>query len=101
ENLWVREPDAYDYGIRSLTVNGLSIVFVKLDELVKRTKAELDNIDLKLKKITDLPEGAGPIQFNGDYGDTAALMLTVASPKESPVAIALRAREIERAIAQV
>jgi multidrug efflux pump len=101
ENLWVREPDAYDYGIRSLTVNGLSIVFVKLDERVKLTKAEFDNIDLKLKKITDLLEGAGPIQFNGDYGDTAALMLTVASPKESPVAIALRAREIERAIAQV
>ena len=28
ENLWVSEPGAYDYGIRSLTLNGLSIVFV-------------------------------------------------------------------------
>jgi multidrug efflux pump subunit AcrB len=98
ENLWVREPGAYDYGIRSVSLDGLSIVFVQLDSRVKMTKAEFDNIDLKLKKITDLPHGAGPIQFNGDFGDTAALMLTVASPKESAIAISLRARDIRNAI---
>lgn len=98
ENLWVREPGAYDYGIRSVSLDGLSIVFVQLDARVKLTKAEFDNIDLKLKKITDLPQGAGPIQFNGDFGDTAALMLTVASPKESAVAISLRARDIRNAV---
>jgi multidrug efflux pump subunit AcrB len=98
ENLWVREPGAYDYGIRSVTLDGLSIVFVQLDARVKLSKAEFDNIDLKLKKITDLPQGAGPIQFNGDFGDTAALMLTVASPKESAVAISLRARDIGNAV---
>ena len=31
--------------------------------------------------IRDLPPGAGPIEFIKDFGDTAALMLTVASPK--------------------
>ena len=36
---------------------------------------------LRLDAIRDLPEGAGPIQFIKDFGDTAALMLTVASPK--------------------
>lgn len=97
---WVRQPGAYDYGIRSLTLDGLSIVWVQLDERVKLTKQEFDNINLKLKGITDLPEGAGPIQFNGDFGDTAALMLTVASPKESEVAISLRARTIAHAIQQ-
>ena len=98
ENPWVRKPGAYDYGIRSITLDGLSIVFVQLDSRVKLTKAEFDNIDLKLKSITDLPQGAGPIQFNGDFGDTAALMLTVASPKESAVAISLRARDIRNAV---
>src|SRR5262245_9469157 len=98
ENLWVREPGAYDYGIKSVSLDGLSIVFVQLDARVKLSKAEFDNIDLKLKKITDLPQGAGPIQFNGDFGDTAALMLTVASPKESGVAISLRARDISHAV---
>ena len=98
ENLSVREPGAYDYGIKSVSLDGLSIVFVQLDSRVKLSKAEFDNIDLKLKKITDLPQGAGPIQFNGDFGDTAALMLTVASPKESAVAISLRARDIRNAV---
>ncbi|MGE5220239.1 MAG: efflux RND transporter permease subunit [Chloroflexota bacterium] len=98
ENPWARKPGAYDYGIKSVTLDGLSIVFVQLDSRVKLTKAEFDNIDLKLKSITDLPQGAGPIQFNGDFGDTAALMLTVASPKESAVAISIRARDIRNAI---
>ena len=38
-----------------------------------------------------LPRGAGPIQFNSNFGDTAALMLTVASPKVTPTEVALRA----------
>lgn len=97
---WVRQPGAYDHGIRSLTLDGLSIVWVQLDEQVTLAKQEFDNINLKLKGITDLPEGAGPVQFNGDFGDTAALMLTVASPKESEVAISLRARTIANAIQQ-
>lgn len=95
---WIRQPGAYDYGIRSLTLDGLSLVWVQLDEQVTLTKQEFDNINLKLKGVTDLPEGAGPIQFNGDFGDTAALMLTVASPKENTIAIALRARDIAQAI---
>ena len=42
---------------------------------------EFDDIKLKLDSVRDLPEGAGPISFVKDFGDTAALMLTVASPK--------------------
>ena len=55
-------------------------------------------MDLKLRSITDLPKGAVPIQFFSGFGDTAVLMLTVASPKESEVAVSLRAREIAAAI---
>src|SRR4030095_8663357 len=53
----------------------------------------------------DLPQGAGPIDFIKDFGDTAALMLTVASPKASDLDIDLRAKAIqpviERARSQV
>ena len=35
----------------------------------------------KLDSIHDLPSGARPINFIKDFGDTAALMLTVASPQ--------------------
>src|SRR5262249_25845694 len=50
--------------------------------------------------IRDLPEGAGPIEFIKDFGDTAALMLTVASPKANDVAIRAQAQDVEQAIAR-
>ncbi|HYA98510.1 MAG TPA: efflux RND transporter permease subunit, partial [Methylomirabilota bacterium] len=40
----------------------------------------------------------GPIQFQSDFGDTAALMLTVASPRVDDVEIAIRARGIRKAV---
>jgi multidrug efflux pump subunit AcrB len=61
---------------------------------------ELDDIRLKLDTVRDLPEGAGPIEFVKDFGDTAALMLTVASPKVNDVAIQSQAQAVERAIVQ-
>ena len=89
------------YGIRSTTLDGLSIVNVQLQEGLPDTKKIFSDIDLKLISINnELPKGAGPIQFYSDFGDTAALMLTVASPRESEVAISIRAREISRAIQQ-
>ncbi len=97
-NPWLRKPGDYDFALRSLSLNGLSIVWVQLDERAKLTKQEFDNIHLALDQITDLPRGAGPIQWNGDFGDTAALMLTVASPRESDVSIELRARAIADAV---
>src|SRR5262249_40370048 len=62
---------------------------------------EFDDIKLKLDSIHTLPDGAGPITFVKDFGDTAALMLTVASPKTGPVEIALRAKALQNAIEQV
>lgn len=86
------------YGIRSTTLDGLAIVNVQLQENLSDTRPIFSDIDLKLKSINDLPAGAGPIQFHSDFGDTAALMLTVASPRESDVAIAVRASEIRAAL---
>ena len=71
---------------------------MQVDYNVKDLKPVFNEMDLKLRSITDLPKGAGPIQFFSGFGDTAALMLTVASPKETEVAISLRAKEIAAAI---
>ncbi|MBI3797893.1 MAG: efflux RND transporter permease subunit, partial [Deltaproteobacteria bacterium] len=91
-----------DFGIKSVTLPGLAIVYVQLAENIKDTRKEFNDINLKLNDLNqNLPQGAGPIQFNSNFGDTAALMLTVASPKENEVEIALRARAIERAIIAV
>lgn len=84
--------------IDSISRTSVSIVYVELTEGLKDTARELDDIKLRLDGIHDLPEGAGPIRFVKDFGDTAALMLTVASPPPSDVEIALRARSIGRAI---
>ncbi|MGA9996352.1 MAG: efflux RND transporter permease subunit, partial [Pyrinomonadaceae bacterium] len=67
--------------IESISRTSVSIVYVTLDEEVKETAKEFDDIRLKLDSIRDLPNGAGPVNFIKDFGDTAALMLTVASPK--------------------
>jgi multidrug efflux pump subunit AcrB len=87
--------------LESISRTGLSVVYFDLDEHLKETGKELDDISLKLNSIHDLPDGAGPINFIKDFGDTAALMLTVASPKANEVEIELRAQAIQPAIEQV
>ncbi len=84
--------------IESISRTSLSVVYVTLDEEAKETGKEFDDIKLKLDSIHDLPDGAGPINFIKDFGDTAALMLTVASPKVSDIEIGLRARAVQKAI---
>ncbi|MCG8543477.1 MAG: efflux RND transporter permease subunit, partial [Alphaproteobacteria bacterium] len=102
ENANIHQPDPTTYGIKSLTLPGLSIVLIQLSDSITNTEREFNNINLKLEGLNNsLPEGAGPIQFNSGFSDTAALLLTVASPKESDVEISLRARSIERAITAV
>ncbi len=86
--------------IRSVSRSGMAFVYMKLDERVDDTGKQFDDIKLKLDGIADLPEGAGPINFVKDFGDTAALMLTVASPSADAIDLDLRARDISRAIEQ-
>ena len=99
QNAFVRPPAASDFGIRSISFPGLSMVYVQMDDSVTDTKRQFSDINLKLNNLNNsLPQGAGPIQFNSDFGDTAALMLTVASPSASDVEIALRARAVRQMI---
>src|SRR6202021_828642 len=99
QNSFIKSPSASDFGIRCISFPGLSLVYVQLDDSVNDPKKQFSDINLKLNALNSkLPQGAGPIQFNSDFGDTAALMLTIASPKASEVDIALRARAIRQAI---
>src|SRR5262245_49598143 len=83
--------------IESTSRAGVGVVTIMLDENVKDTDKQYDDIWLKLQGITGLPEGAS-VEFLKDFGDTSALMMTVASPRASEAEIALRARDIERAL---
>lgn len=84
--------------IESVSRSNLSIVYIVLEETEKDISAQWDDINLKLDAIQDLPEGAGPINFLRDFGETAALMLTVSSPKADNTEISWRASEIEKQI---
>lgn len=99
ENKTVHPPAADAFGIRSLTLPGASFVYVQLAEDVTAISEQFSDINLKLEALNArLPQGAGPIQFQSGFGDTAALMMTVASPPVDALEIDLRAKAIEEAI---
>jgi len=84
--------------IESISRSSVAVVYVTLDERVDERGKEFDDIRLKLDSIRDLPSGAGPIDFQKDFGDTAALMLSVASPKIDELGVSLRAPGIAESI---
>src|SRR5262245_1503071 len=87
--------------ITSTTRPGLSVVYAEVDEEARIDAArEFDDIKVKLDGLTDLPEGAGPVQYVKEFGETSALMLTVASPPASASQLQLRSRQIAAAAAK-
>lgn len=99
ENKTIHPGTAADYGIRSISIPGYAYVYVQLAEEISDVKRQFSDINLKLNALnSQLPSGAGPIVFQSDFGDTAALMLTIASPKADSVEIDIRARGIQSAI---
>jgi multidrug efflux pump len=98
-NSTLKQPSPSDFAIRSLSFPGLSVVYIQLNDNVKDKEKQFSDMNLKLNQV-NLPRGAGPIQFNSNFGDTAALMLTVASPMVNPTEVALRAIAIRKAIEQ-
>src|ERR1700729_1101708 len=88
-----------DYGIRSISLPGASFVYVQLSEDTKHSREQFSDINLKLQGLGPrLPAGATGVQFQSDFGDTAALMMTVASPNVDDLEIEMRARSVEDAI---
>ena len=84
--------------IESISQTNVSYVYVDLKEGITETADIFDDIALRLNQIKDLPDGAGPIQFVKDFGNTAGLMLTVASPRLEEVQVSLRAEQVRAAI---
>src|SRR5262245_26742214 len=84
--------------IKSISRSGLSVVYGEVDEGTPDTTKEFDDIKVKLDSLTDLPEGAGPLQYFKDFGETSALMLTVASPPASEPQLHSLTTEIEKAM---
>ena len=88
--------------IDSTTRTGVAVITVVLQEGVKEPGKEFDDIKLKLDTLAgQLPQGVQPINFLKDFGDTTALMLTVASPRAGEVELQLRADKIKRGIEEV
>src|SRR6185436_3932390 len=88
--------------ITSTTRPGLSVVYAEVDENARiDTGKEFDDIKVKLDALTDLPEGVGPVQFIKEFGETSALMLTVASPPASGSQLQLLSNQIAAATAPV
>ena len=99
QNKTTHPPADDNFGISSISLPGASYVTVQLDDSVKDTKEQFSDINLKLENLNAmLPNGAGPIQFQSDFGDTAAMMLTVASPDAGELDVQLRAQAVEQAI---
>jgi multidrug efflux pump subunit AcrB len=84
--------------VTSRSRSGLSVVYAEVDERVTEPAKEFDDIKIKLDSLTDLPDGAGPVQYIKEFGETSALMLTVASPPASGAQLDLLASEVEKAI---
>ena len=84
--------------VESTTQDNISVVQVRLLDNIKNTQQEFQDIGQRLNQVTDLPDGAGPITWISDFGDTAALMLTVGSSTVPDFEIALRARGVRDAI---
>src|SRR5882724_3951069 len=99
QNKTIHPGTAADYGIRSVSIPGYAYVYVQLAESVSEKKRQFSDMNLKLNALnSQLPQGAGPISFQSDFGDTAALMLTISSPKADSVEIKVRSRAIQSAI---
>src|SRR6201997_3726623 len=92
---WVTE-------IKSASRTGSAMVQFELAEKGKYDRdKELDDTKIRLDSIHDLPQGAGPILYIKDFGDTSALMLTVASPPADPAQVAWISKLVETQVRQV
>lgn len=87
--------------IESTSRSNVSIIIFAVSDEIRDASQILDDVGGRLAAIHDLPDGAGPIRYQRDFGDTATLMLTVASPLLNDTEIGVRAKQISDAIAAV
>ena len=87
--------------VRSISRQGLSVVFVELRDEIDRPEVVWEDLQTKLQSMTDLPRVDGqPLQprLDKDFGDTTAVMLTISSPPVSDFEVERRAESIQAAL---
>jgi multidrug efflux pump subunit AcrB len=87
--------------VRSISRQGLSVVFVDLYDTSKNAEAIWQDLDNKLASMTDLPSvGMTTLKpkLDKDFGDTVAVMLTISSPPVSDFEVERRAQVIGQKI---
>lgn len=87
--------------IESTSRDGVAVVLVHLHDSIADTTLQFADIGQRVTNIPDLPQGAGPVIWVSDFGDTAALMLTVASPKVGDAELAIRGAALRKSIEDV
>jgi multidrug efflux pump subunit AcrB len=87
--------------ITSIVRTSVTVVYFDIDERIANTSPEFDDIKMRLDGITDFPEGVQPLVFLKDFAETAALMLTVASPPVTGPELDIKARDVGAAITHV
>ena len=87
--------------VETTTRDGVAVMLVHLHDDIADTVEQFADIGNRVTNISDLPAGAGPVKWVSDFGDTATLMLTVASPKVGPTEVRIRGLAVQRAIEHV
>ncbi|HZX42797.1 MAG TPA: efflux RND transporter permease subunit, partial [Myxococcaceae bacterium] len=87
--------------IETTTRDGVAVVLVHLHDDIADTVEQFADIGNRVTNVSGLPPGAGPVNWVSDFGDTATLMLTVASPKVGPTEVRIRGLAVQKAIDQV
>lgn len=85
--------------VESTTRTGGAVVKLSLTPDVEDTGKEFDDIAARLNTLRDFPKGVYPPVFLKDFGDTVALMLTVASPPMPDLEVQVRAQALEKQLA--
>ncbi|QEH32535.1 Cobalt-zinc-cadmium resistance protein CzcA [Aquisphaera giovannonii] len=90
--------------VRSISRQGLSVVFVDLYDTTKDAEEVWHDLDGKLAAMPDLPSSGGaPVRprLDKDFGDTVAVMLTLSSPPVPDSEIDRHAEVVARRLAEV
>lgn len=84
--------------LETVVRTGVSLTVVTLREGTLEPTREFDDLRQRLSRMTDLPEGALPVQLFKDFGETPALTLVVASPPAPAEELQLRAEALRERI---
>lgn len=84
--------------IESVVRTSVTVVYFNIDERIADTSAQFNDVKMRLDGLRDLPEGVQPLVFMKDFAETAALLLTVASPPVGGAELDIKARDVAAAM---